>query len=131
MYSFLATSTLQLIATNTFTADPKWPFYSLLPHLLTLSTYDNLGFIHTDSHAFTLHVIFLFIKSCNQLLAGTSKVKAIWILLKQETVNGIGISWVMCKSAPCSRQTTTPAPHHCFLQAGCPSCRPTNSIKEL
>ena len=26
---------------------------------------------------------------------------------------------------------TTPAPHHCFLQAGCTSCRPTNSIKAL
>jgi len=26
---------------------------------------------------------------------------------------------------------TTPAPHHCFLQAGCPSCRPTNSVKAL
>ena len=26
----------------------------------------------------------------------------------------------------------TPAPHHSvFLQAGCPSCRPTNSIKAL
>jgi len=24
---------------------------------------------------------------------------------------------------------TMPAPHHIFLQAGCPSCRPTNSIK--
>ena len=25
-----------------------------------------------------------------------------------------------------------PAPHHSvFLQAGCPSCRPTNSVKEL
>jgi len=29
-------------------------------------------------------------------------------------------------------QTITPAPHHsCFLQAGCPSCHPTNSIKAL
>jgi len=27
-------------------------------------------------------------------------------------VNGIGISWAICKSAPCSRQMTTPAPHH-------------------
>jgi len=52
-------------------------------------------------------------------------------LLKQETVSGSGISWAVCKSAPCSRQKTTPAPHHCFLQAGCPSCRPTNSIKAL
>ena len=51
----------------TFTADPTWPSYSLLPHLLTFSTYHNLGFIHIDSHAFTLHVICLFIKSFNQL----------------------------------------------------------------
>ena len=30
------------------------------------------------------------------------------------------------------RQITTPAPHRSvFLQAGCPSCRPTNSVKAL
>jgi len=53
-------------------------------------------------------------------------------LLKQETVSGSGISWAICKSAPRSRQTTTPAPHHSvFLQTGCPSCRPTNSVKAL
>jgi len=34
------------------------------------------------------------------------------VLLKQETVSGSGISSAICKSAPCSRQTTTPAPHH-------------------
>jgi len=52
-------------------------------------------------------------------------VKPIWILLKQETVSGSGISWTIC-----SRQITTPAPHHSsFLQARCPSCRPTNSVK--
>ena len=33
------------------------------------------------------------------------------------------------QSAPRSRQITMPAPHRCFLQAGCPSCRPTNSVK--
>ena len=38
-------------------------------------------------------------------------VKPIWILLKQETVSGCGISWDICKSAPCSRQITMPAPH--------------------
>ena len=54
--------------------------------------------------------------------AGTRKVKPIWILLKQETVSGSGISWAICKSARRSRQITTPAPHHSrFLQAGCPS----------
>ena len=43
--------------------------------------------------------------------AGTRKVEPIWILLKQETVSGSGIRWAICKSAPCSRQITMPAPH--------------------
>ena len=40
-----------------------------------------------------------------------------------------GISWAICKSAPRSRQITTPSPHHSkvFLQA----CHPTNSVKAL
>ena len=64
--------------------------------------------------------------------AGTRKVKPIWISLKQETVSGSGISWAICKSAPRSEQITTPAPHHSlFLQARCPSCCPTNSVKAL
>ena len=64
--------------------------------------------------------------------AVTRKVKPIWILLKQETVSGSGISWAMCKSPPRSRQITTPAPHpSVFLQAGCPSFHPTNSVKAL
>jgi len=42
--------------------------------------------------------------------AGTRKEKPIRILLKQETVSGSGISWAICKSAPSSRQITTPAP---------------------
>ena len=44
--------------------------------------------------------------------AGTKKVKPTWILLKQETVSGSGISWAICKSPPHSRQITMPAPHH-------------------
>jgi len=36
--------------------------------------------------------------------ASTKKEKPIWILLKQDTVSGDGISWAICKSAPCSRQ---------------------------
>jgi len=39
--------------------------------------------------------------------AGTRKVKPIWILVKQETVSGSGISWAICKYAPHSRQITT------------------------
>ena len=64
--------------------------------------------------------------------ASTRKVKPVWILLKQKTVSGSGISWAMCKSAPRSRQIAIPGPQHSvFLQAGCPSCHPTNSIKAL
>ena len=64
--------------------------------------------------------------------AGNRKVKRIWILLKQEAVSGSGISWATCKSASRSRQITMPAPHcSSFLQAECPSCRPTNSVKAL
>jgi len=44
--------------------------------------------------------------------AGTRQVRSIWILLKQETVNGNGISWAICKSASRSRQITMPVPHH-------------------
>ena len=44
--------------------------------------------------------------------ASTRKVKSIWILLKWETMSGSGISWAICKSAPCTRQITMPAPHH-------------------
>ena len=40
------------------------------------------------------------------------KGKPNWMLLKQETVSGSGISWAICKSAPRSRQITMPAPHH-------------------
>ena len=64
--------------------------------------------------------------------ASTRKVKPIWILLKRETVSCSGISWAICYATPRSRQITTPAPHHSvLLQAGCPSCRPTNSVKAM
>jgi len=45
---------------------------------------------------------------------------------------GTGISWAVYESAPRFRQITTTAPHHSvFLQAGCPCCCPTNSVKAL
>jgi len=47
----------------------------------------------------------------------------------QETVSGSGISWAICKSAPCSRQTTTPAPHHSvsYRPDALPATQPTAS----
>ena len=60
---------------------------------------------------------------------GTRKVKPIWILLEQETVSGSGISWAICKSAPCSRQITMPAPHHSvfYRPDALPATQPTVS----
>jgi len=58
-------------------------------------------------------------------------VKPVWILLKQETVSGSG--WLghmhVCTSLQTDNHASTPILS--FLQAGCPSCRPTNSIKAL
>ena len=61
--------------------------------------------------------------------AGTRKVKPIWILMEQETVSGSSISWAICKSAPRSRQITTPAPHHSvfYRPDALPAAQPTAS----
>ena len=61
--------------------------------------------------------------------AGTRKVKPIWILLKQETVSGSGISWAVCKSAPRSRQITMPAPHHSVFTGRMPFLPPNQQRK--
>jgi len=60
--------------------------------------------------------------------AGNRKAKPIWILLKQETVSGSGISWAICKSAR-SRQITTPAPHRSvfYRPDALPATQPTVS----
>jgi len=83
---------------------------------------------HTHTHTHTFNGPF----SGTARVSRYQKVKPIWILLKQETVSGSGISWAICKSASRSRQITMPAPHHSvFLQAEHSSCRPTNSVKAL
>ena len=100
-----------------------------LPEILWVKLHSPKQNTHTHTHTHT---------SLTALCPGipgwarTRKVKTIWTLLKQETVSGSGISWAICKSAPRSRQITMPAPHRSvFLQVGCPSCRPTNSVKAL
>ena len=61
--------------------------------------------------------------------ASTRNIKLIWIILKQDRVSGSGISWAVCKSAPCSRQITTPAPHHSvfYRPDALPATQPTAS----
>jgi len=80
---------------------------------------------HTHTHTHTF----------NGPLSGTTRVsryqkgKTIWILLKQETVSGSGISWAICKSAPRSRQITMPAPHQSdfYRPDAFPATQPTAS----
>ena len=57
------------------------------------------------------------------------KGKTIFILLKQGTVSGSGISWAICKSAHRSRQITTPAPHRSvfYRPVALPAAQPTAS----
>jgi len=75
---------------------------------------------HTHTHPF------------NGPFSGTTQVgryHAIWISLKQETVSGSGISWAICKSAPRSRQTTTPAPHHSVFTGRMPFLPPNQQCQ--
>jgi len=54
--------------------------------------------------------------------------------MKQKMMDGSDIRWTIFKPsfAPRFKQVATPAPHHSkFLQAGCSSWCPTNSVKAL
>ena len=72
----------------------KCEWYALL-----CDAYSKPNATHTHTHT---HLTALF--PGLPRWAGTRKVKANWILLKQETVSGSGISSAICKSASRSRQ---------------------------
>ena len=48
-------------------------------------------------------------------LANTRKAEPFWILMKQKMMGGSGISWTICKSAPCPRQITMPPSNHSVI----------------
>jgi len=99
-------------------------------HFFGLKFVQNLlhccNWLLTETHTHT-HLMAL----CPGLPGSASarKVKPIWILLKQETVSGSGISWAVCKSASSCRQITMPAPHHSFFYRpdALPAAQPTAS----
>ena len=80
---------------------------------------------HTHTHTHTFNGPF----SRTTQVGRYQKGKPNRILLKQETVSASGISWAICKSAPCSRQITTPAPHHSvfYRPDALPAAQPTAS----
>ena len=104
---------------------------SLSPYLVTGSELQILDVLttaqnHTHTHTHTrLTALFPGLPGS----AGTRKVKPIWTLLKQETESGSGISWAICTLLQTDNHAST-SPLG-FLKAGCPSCRPTNSVNAL
>jgi len=76
------------------------------PNFISYISYHNPG-IFSSNHSCTYHTHTRLTAVCLGLpgWASTRKVKPIWILLKQETVNGSGISWAVYKSAPRSHHS--------------------------
>ena len=104
-------------------------FYSHLSCLL-LQFYIAFSHTHARTHTHThTHTRLTAFFPGLPRWAGTRKAKPIWILVKQETVSGSGISWNVCKSAPRSRQITMPAPHHSVFYRldALPAAQPTAS----
>jgi len=86
----------------------------------TSKQYDITTLTHSHTHTHPFNGPF----SGTTQVSRYQKKKPICILLKQETVSGSGISWAIWKSAPCSRQTTTPAPHHSVFTGRIPILQP-------
>jgi len=135
--SAIRSSVLHVRSSLIFCACYLWPwlgpFLAAYWYLMYFRFWDDIisDVSHTHTHTHT-HLSLTALFPGLPRSAGTRKVQQIWILLKQETVSGSGISWDICKSATRSRQITMPAPHHSvFLQSGCPSSHPTNSVKAL
>ena len=86
--------------------------------------------IHTHMHAQPFNGLF----SRTTWVGRYQKDKPFWIVLKQEMM---GWQWhqlnhmqIICTSLQTYNHASTSS-LHIFLQAGCPSCNPTNSIKAL
>jgi len=119
---------------NRFTGSLKLCDVQVLgEHRLSSSSSLYLPNTHTPviQYSFVLYCITALFSGNTEVsrTVGTRKVKPIWILLKQETVSGSGISWAICKSAPLSRQMTMPAPHHSvfYRPDALPAAQPTAS----
>ena len=110
-------------ASKTTSAVAKKTLLGTASHELSiLETQDSETAVHkyitTNTHTHP------FNSSFSTRVSRYQKGKTIWILLKQETVSGSGISWAICKSAPRSRQITMPAPTTQFFTCRIPSLPP-------
>ena len=64
-------------------------------------------------------------------LLSSQMVKPVWILLKQETVSGSGISWAMQVCTSLQRDNHASTPPLSFFTGQMPFHCPTNSVKAL
>ena len=76
-------------------------FVGIIQKLISYNTHTHT---HTHTHPFYSPLDFV------RDYPGEPVTEPIWILLKQETVSGSGISWALCKSEPRPRQINMPAP---------------------
>jgi len=53
-----------------------------------------------------------------------------WIFMEQEKIMEAEVPTVRVGATPTGLTAPPPTTPQGFLQAGCPSCRPTNSVKE-
>jgi len=83
---------------------------------------------HTHPHTQMFNSLF----SMTTWVGGYQKDKPFWILLKQETMewqwHQLNHMQIICTSLQTDNHASAPS-LHTFLQAGCPSWRPTNSVK--
>ena len=100
---------------------------------------ESTTFVHTHTHTHILadkwlsdtHTHTRLMAHCTELRrrADTRKVKPIWILLKQES------EWQWHRLSHMHVCTSLQTDNHASTtqrsQAGCPSCRPTNSVKAV
>jgi len=117
-----------LLTTHTTVLQPSW----ILSGTAEVSQHQE-GKTHTHTHTTVLLLVWNMSRSTrvSRYQKGkTKKVKTNLDLLEQEIVSGSGICWAICKPAPHADNHANILPLS-FLQAGCPSCRPTNSIKAL
>ena len=120
---YTKTSLISYGGSNSSQGDALWGVF-LLGQSPPLTYGSRRLYYHTHTH---IHLMALFPGLPGS--ASTRKAKPIWILLKQETVSGSGISWAICKSAPSSRQITMLAPHHSvfYRPDALPAAQPTVS----
>ena len=91
--------------------------------LLTYLWFVSTLFIQSNTHTHPFDGPF----SRTTRMTRYQNVKPIWILPKQETVSGSGISSAICMFAPRCRQITTQATHRSAFTGR----RPTNSVRAL